>query len=686
METEDLEQRIYEDNGLGAWIMTKCDEWQRHYENNYKQTFREYYRIWRGHYDPNDRVRESERSQLISPATSQAIESSVAEIEEATFGRGEFFDIRDDIVIPDMKEGMNEQEQAQFQAEMRQKAIDKQKIEYLKQKLGEDFQKQKVRKDIGEVLLNAAVFGTGIAEVVLDLENEVKPATRNMGDALAQGITETERAVVKLEPVLPQNFLIQPEATDIDSSLGVAIDKDVSPHSIKLLQEQGIYRDVTIESSGTRATENLEVDSTLTEQPNHVVRLTKYYGLVPRHLLDDEMAEKVEDEITDEIKEAPTEEQDDNPIAYEVEDVQVDIQSEGSYYVEACVVIANGSTILKAIPNPYMMKDRPVLAFPWDVVPSRFWGRGITEKAFHSQKALDAEIRGRIDALALTNVPMMAMDATRKPRGEKGEIRPGKMILTNGDPREVLQPFNFGQVQNITFAQAEALQNQIQAATGAYDSAGMPGAINRTSSSTLSMGLSAIIKRQKRTLVNFQESFLIPFVKMAACRYMQFDPENYPVEDFVFTVSSSLGILQREYEITQLVQLLQPMAQDDPIRPMIVKSVLENMSLSNREEFKRLIDDSMRPDPQQQELAQATAQTQLEFTQSQTQALIGQATESQARAKKIQAETVAIPIKEETDRIEAIADMTRADGEISRDEFNKKLKIAETSIKERATR
>ena len=686
METEDLEQRIYEDNGLGAWIMTKCDEWQRHYENNYKQTFREYYRIWRGHYDPNDRVRESERSQLISPATSQAIESSVAEIEEATFGRGEFFDIRDDIVIPDMKEGMNEQEQAQFQAEMRQKTIDKQKIEYLKQKLGEDFQKQKVRKDIGEVLLNAAVFGTGIAEVVLDLENEVKPATRNMGDALAQGITETERAVVKLEPVLPQNFLIQPSATDIDSSLGVAIDKDVSPHSIKLLQEQGIYRDVTIESSGTRATENLEVDSTLTEQPNDVVRLTKYYGLVPRHLLDDEMAEKVEDEITDEIKEAPTEEQDDNPIAYEVEDVQVDIQSEGSYYVEACVVIANGSTILKAIPNPYMMKDRPVLAFPWDVVPSRFWGRGITEKAFHSQKALDAEIRGRIDALALTNVPMMAMDATRKPRGEKGEIRPGKMILTNGDPREVLQPFNFGQVQNITFAQAEALQNQIQAATGAYDSAGMPGAINRTSSSTLSMGLSAIIKRQKRTLVNFQESFLIPFVKMAACRYMQFDPENYPVEDFVFTVSSSLGILQREYEITQLVQLLQPMAQDDPIRPMIVKSVLENMSLSNREEFKRLIDDSMRPDPQQQQLAQATAQTQLEFTQSQTQALIGQATESQARAKKIQAETIAIPIKEETDRIEAIADMTRADGEISRDEFNKKLKIAETSIKERATR
>jgi len=680
METEDLEQRLYEDNGLSSWVMTKCDQWQQHYVDNYKETFREYYRIWRGKYDPNDKIRESERSQLISPATAQAIESSVAEIEEATFGRGEFFDIRDDIVIPDMKEGMSEQEQAQLQAEMRQKAMDKQKIEYLKQKLGEDFQKQKVRKDIGEVLLNAAIFGTGIAEVILDLENEVKPATQTMGDVMAQGITETERAVVRLKPVLPQNFLIQPEATDIQSSLGVAIDEEVSPHSIKLLQEQGIYRDVVVGSSSTETSDDLEVDSTLAVQPDGVVRLTKYYGLVPRHLLDAELAEKTEDELVDEIVEV--EEEEPNPLAYEVEDVEVEVKSGDSYYVEACVVIANGGTILKAIENPYMMKDRPVLAFPWDVVPSRFWGRGVTEKAYHSQKALDAELRGRIDALALTNVPMMAMDATRKPRGEKGEIRPGKMILTNGDPREVLQPFNFGQVQNITFAQAEALQNQIQAATGAFDSTGMPNAINRTSSSTLSMGLSAIIKRQKRTLVNFQESFLVPFVKMAACRYMQFDPENYPVEDFIFTVSSSLGILQREYEITQLVQLLQTMPQDNPVYPLLVKAVIENMSLSNREELDRMIDNSMQPDPQQQQLAQATAQTQLEFTQSQTQALIGQASESQARAKKIQAETVAIPIKEETDRIEAIADITRADGELTRDD-KMKLKIAETAIKER---
>jgi len=169
---------------------------------------------------------------------------------------------------------------------------------------------------------------------------------------------------------------------------------------------------------------------------------------------------------------------------------------------------------------------------------------------------------------------------------------------------------------------------------------------------------------------------------MAACRYMQYDPENYPVEDFVFTVTSSLGILQREYEVTQLVQLLQTMPQDNPLYPALIKSIIDNMALSNREELDAMIDQSMQPDPQAQEMQQVNAQTQLEFTQGQTAALVGQATESQARAKKIEAETIAVPIKLESDRIEAIADLTRSEGDLDKDD-KLKLKIAETAIKER---
>jgi hypothetical protein len=72
-----------------------------------------------------------------------------------------------------------------------------------------------------------------------------------------------------------------------------------------------------------------------------------------------------------------------------------------------------------------------------------------------------------------------------------------------------LQPFNFGQVNQITFAQAGALQQMVQQATGAVDSAGIAGQVNgEATAAGISMSLGAIIKRHKRTLINFQQSFL----------------------------------------------------------------------------------------------------------------------------------------------------------------------------------
>ena len=72
----------------------------------------------------------------------------------------------------------------------------------------------------------------------------------------------------------------------------------------------------------------------------------------------------------------------------EEEVVELSDEEDDSYYVEAVVVIANGGTLLKASKNPYMMEDRPVVAFPWDVVPSRFWGRGVCEKGYNSPKGV----------------------------------------------------------------------------------------------------------------------------------------------------------------------------------------------------------------------------------------------------------------------------------------------------------
>ena len=66
---------------------------------------------------------------------------------------------------------------------------------------------------------------------------------------------------------------------------------------------------------------------------------------------------------------------------------------------------------------------------------------------------------------------------------------------------------------------ASALQQAVQQATGAVDSAGIAGQVARSNSSRYDMSLDAIIKRHKRTLINFQQSFLLPFVTKAAQIY-----------------------------------------------------------------------------------------------------------------------------------------------------------------------
>lgn len=625
------------EQSLEGWVMDKCDSWRDHFEANYSQQFDEYYRLWRGQWAPQDRTRETERSKIISPALQQAVESSVAELEEATFGRGKWFDIKDDVYDNDNSD-----------------------IAFLRNALEQDFKKNKIRKSVAECLINAAVFGTGVAEIVLEEEKEFKPATQPVmgGDLTAVGVTIEDRTCIKLRPVMPQNFLIDPVATSVDEALGCAVDEFVSLHLVEQLQEKGVYREEHIGISSPDF--DIEPDQDLTRYDEDKVRLTKYYGLVPRSLLKAAQLQEEDEEI-----------------------VELSDDEDDSYYVEAMVVIANGGVLLKAEQNPYMMGDRPIVAFPWDVVPSRFWGRGVCEKGYNSQKALDAELRARIDALALTIHPMLAMDASRMPRGAKPEIRPGKVILTNGDPREVLQPFNFGNVNQITFAQAQALQTMVQTATGAIDSAGIAGSINGESTAAgVSMSLGAIIKRHKRTLINFQESFLIPFVTKAAHRYMQFEPELYPVADYKFHTSSSLGIIAREYEVTQLVQLLQTMSPDTPMYPKLVTSIIDNMNLSNREELIKTLDQANQPNPEAQQAAMAAQQAQLEFQASQTAALQGQATESQARAQKIMMEAQAIPQELEIDRIKAATVNLQA-GDADDKEFQKRLKISEQLLKER---
>lgn len=631
---------LYESDVAG-YIMSKCDQWRDHYETNYQERFDEYYRLWRGIWAPEDSLRSSERSRLISPALQQAVESSAAEVEEATFGRGRFFDIRDDIAD--------------------QSPMD---IVQLRNQLSEDFSRTKVRKGVAECILNAAVFGTGIGELVVEEMKEMAPSTRPVMDGAmtAVGVETRDRFVVKMKPILPQNFLIDPIATSIDEALGVAIDEFVPRHQVEELIEQGVYNDVILEAAYPDS--DLEPDQELTIYNDDKVRLTKYYGKIPTYLFNEAMQEDLgEDE--------------------EIADLVDEDMEEAKGYVEVVAVIANGGQLLKIEENPYMMQDRPVVAFPWDMVPGRFWGRGICEKGYNSQKALDTELRARVDALALTVHPMLAVDATRLPRGMKMEVRPGKTILTNGNPAEILQPFNFGGVNQITFSQGRDLQNMVQQATGAVDSAGMQGVVNSEATAAgISMGLGAIIKRHKRTLINFQESFLLPMIEKSAWRYMQFSPELYPVQDFKFIPTSSLGIIAREYEVTQLVQLLQTMDKASPMYPQLLEAIIDHMNISNREQLITILRQASQPNQAAEQAKQAKMQADMAMQQAQTQAFASQAAESQSRAQKIVADIELDKFEAETDRLKVLSSNLEP-GNQDEIEFQRRAKVAELILKER---
>jgi hypothetical protein len=638
-----MDEQTYDsrDSQITGWVLSRCEDWRNQRDENYLEEWKAYERLWRGIWAGEDRTRDSERSRIVTPALQQAIETSVAEIEEAVFGRGEkFFDIVDDI--------------------QDKNRID---IEQVKNQMYEDFKKERVRKSVSDVIVLGAVYGTGIGEITISEKTDLAPASRPIVEMgmTAVGVEERNRFVVGLKPINPKNFLIDPNATGIEDALGCAIEEYVSLHSVVAGMESGVYKKVP-NFGPTAVDSDLEPVQETIEYQQDKVLLLRYYGLVPKFLIESEDTEQIVKIFQDKTEEFGTD------------------AAEYTELVEAIIVIANDQYLLKAEQSPYMMKDRPLVAFQYDSMPNRFWGRGIAEKGYNCQKAIDAQIRAHLDSLALTTVPMMGIDATRLPRGSKFEVRPGKTILTNGNPNEVLQAFKFGTTDPGNLQTAGEFMKMLLMATGTVDSASLPAA--GAEGGGLNPALSAIIKKNKRTLVNFQEQFLIPFVQKSAYRFMQFDPDRYPAQDFDFVPASNLGIIAREYEQMQFMNLLKTLGPDSPVVPMVLKAIMEHSSLSNREEMIQQLAQMMQPNPQQQQAQQAALQLQLQKAQLEIADLQA---DVQLKQAKTQNEAIDARLKpaELQANIAASASKYLGNGQDATGEFERRVKVANLALKEK---
>ena len=572
---------------LSAWVINRVEQWEDHRDSNYADKWDEYHRIWRGIWSAEDKTIGAETSRLISPATQQAIESTVAELEEAIFGQDKWFDLRDDIADQDPTD-----------------------VKIIRVNLQEDLERAKCKNGIVECLLNAAIYGTGIAKISVDEGTQKTLKESPIPDTLTVDtvVYEEDLVTVRLEPLMPQEFVIDPTATTIDEALGVAQIVIKPKYEIIDGIKEGIYDDKPL-GSYNKADFGFDVENASVSTDDDKVKITEYWGRVPKKFLSNNAS------------------------------LGDDFDYDDDELVESVVIIANDSVVLRAVENPYLMGDRPFVAFQLDRVPKKFWGRGIAEKGYNPQKALDAELRARIDTLALTTHPMMGVDATRLPRGVKFEVKAGKTILTNGDPRQTLMPLNFGSLANSTFTEASELERMVQMGTGAIDSQTSAAANPRNgTASGMSMMQAASIKRQKRTIMNFTENFLIPFIKKSAWRYIQFDPQRYPAGDYKFIAYSSMGIMAKELEMTQMIQLLSMTQQGTPAFNLMLLGIFENSSMTNRDEMKQAIMQMNQPDPKQQQLQEMVQQLELMKLQIEIEEMKASATLDMAKSAKIQNE------------------------------------------------
>jgi hypothetical protein len=576
---------------LVSWVIGKANPWKDQRNRGYQRLWGEYWRMWRGKWNQEDQTRQSERSRLIAPALAQAIDMTVSEVEEAIFGKEVWFDIQDDL-----------QDQERIDAIV------------ARDLLLEDLACVNAQDAISEAVLNAAIFGTGIVKISTSVGREERP-TRDQTTYKVVPYGK-ERVYVTIESIRPDEFIPDPSGKTIQEMLGCAHEVRKPLHSVLEKIETGTYRKDALSLlapfHGSDRSEIDEDDPQVMNSPtdSDEVEIIEYHGKVPLKFLNRlQEARSALDEVLEmDLSIRPDRENGDGPL------------------VEAIVTIANEGILLRAIPNPFVMKDRSIIAFPFEKVPGRFWGRGISEKGYNPQKALDAELRARQDALGFISAPMLGVDAGRVPPGFKLEVKPGKVWVTHGNPDEVLRPISIGTLNPNTFNQTQEMERMVQMGTGAFDTASSlksqsQSGANGAGSNSLMMG--AFVKRAKKAIQQIDRNLLTPLIQKTMWRYMQFDPRRYP-QDFKFNVKATLGMMAREVEQMQLTQLIGMMPEEfGRVGLVLVQGIVEMSSAPNKAQIMKAINEALQPpSEEQQRKQQELADLQFEAAKAQAQSVL----------------------------------------------------------------
>lgn len=571
--------------------VNRLDKWER-WERAYRLVFNE-----------SDRSRASERSKYISDVTASAVESSADSMIDALFGQGlDWMTVEDNIA----QEGETSDKIVveKFQAQLRERMLD-----------------TGVVLPMMEAALAQEIYGTAILELVVVRDKVHAPHTQMQDGRMMYGSKLKDRVRVVPRYHSPRNFRIGAHHRNIEEAPMVCIEEYISRHTVEAKMKSGQFKHCHLDHSGVFEQET-RADILNFEPMLGMVLMTRAFGLVPRHMLDEKL----------------------------------DASSpRGMELVESIVYVVNRSHVVRAQESPYMCQDRPLYVLRPDVMPGVFWGRGSAEKVDQHQRGGDAMLRSHFDAASLVAAPMMGVNASMVPRGFDFSVRPGRTILVNGDPKTVLSPISLGDIRPELLNTATWLSDRAKALVGSTPSISQ---VADAKAGPVTTAMTGLVKKTKRSLLLFEHGFVSKFVKGIAYRYMQFEPKTFPAKDLTFNVKGLIGMLQMEQEHSKYMHMLQTLGPTSPLVPAITSSLVLTSNLSNKQELNKFMIDQANNMAEKQRFDTSDAvakEVALRIQAATASKLEADAIEAQAKALLNQAEALKAKIQAEMEpeRIQA---------------------------------
>jgi len=182
------------------------------------------------------------------------------------------------------------------------------------------------------------------------------------------------------------------------------------------------------------------------------------------------------------------------------------------------------------------------------------------------------------------------------------------------------------------------MERHIQMATGTVGSGGQAQQRGQGTLGGASIAAAGLVKRTNRTIRLVSKNFLNPLVEVMYLRQVEFNQEKYRFNDVTFRVRSAAGMIAREVENQQIVQMLQFIPPGSGPFWLLLGRAVENMGAKDKGEMAQaigqLVNQSQQPNPQEQ-IEEARSVADLKEVQTRT-------TKKEADTMKTAVETEAL--------------------------------------------